>query len=129
MSQHSTDKHYECLPAAADGAIAVGNGVAFANSAYAQITAGEAGIIHLCGVHVLLATATTFEIDVATGGAGSETVIATFRGRFTGPGGWQWPIRQIIPKAIAASTRVAVRVRLGNTTTGNQKIKIWFLRQ
>ncbi len=102
-----------CLPSGADGISIFSPVAVWGNSAYTQITASTSGALVLAGLAWLYPAGTQCEIDIATGGAGSETVITTFRhqgnssGQLT-PG--YIPLRPLLDN-IANGVRISVRVR------------------
>lgn len=112
----------KALPAAADGVSVTPNASAWANSNYTELVASAPTAGILTGIVVRVAANfidTYFEVDIATGAAASETVIATFRGSiatFQDQREMQ-TIRSVIGVAnIANGARVAARIRTSGTT-------------
>ncbi len=106
------------LPSAATGVTLTPSGTAWANSAWAQITASTSSAIILAGIAFNPIVAVEFEIDVGKGGAGSETVVTTFRGYLpaTADTPCFLPLETPLDN-IATATRVAVRMRKAGTST------------
>lgn len=129
MSQHSTTNVSDCIPNNGAGKSVTNSASSQGNSAYTQITAGEAGNVDLTGLVANISQLQQFEVDVAIGGAGSEVVVCTFRGGKNAASGWQWALPLPIPLTIAASTRIAVRMRMNGTTQTVHAFKILVLRQ
>jgi hypothetical protein len=110
----------QCLPTGAAGVSVTPSNSAWANSAYAQVVASAAADLVLLGVVAVPATNADFEVDVATGADGAETVIATLTGcDQEGPNyGSSGPIPLSIPvDNIASGARIAVRMRKAGTNT------------
>ena len=119
---HVTTKQCYELPVGSAGVSVTPSGTAWANSAWAQLTAGITTVIELalvCGYNGALSV--EYELDIGTGSAGSETVITTVAGirkpstaaasgTTTGP---------YLPRPykLDANTRVAIRLRKEGTNT------------
>ena len=116
-----------CEPTRAVGVAIAGPGSAWTSTAYATLIASTASAITLAGVTVRAGTTgVDYEIDIATGGAGSEVVVATFRGTSA---------TATIPKpflivpgalydAIGSGQRVSWRLRVSTTTTANWLVTV-----
>lgn len=108
-----------CVPSAAGGVSITPSGTAWANSAYTQLTAGLGSEASLYGLTVSSPVATVDgEFDLATGGAGSETVITTLRwSTINASAGLVsfLPVSAVHP--VPASTRIAIRMRKSGTST------------
>lgn len=108
-----------CVPSGGSGVGVTPSSTAWANSAYTEITPGLGSEASLYGLTVTSVVASVDgEFDLATGGAGSETVIGTLR--------WSTlnasagivsflPLSAVHP--VAASTRLALRMRKSGTST------------
>lgn len=118
FSQQSTSAQ-AVLPAAASSVSIAGPNSSWANSSYGQLTAGIAHTMMITSVAYFAGTTgTTAEIDLATGGSGSETVISTLRTRVSDSTGhfvWHLPVPYLVP----ASTRLAVRFRENSTSSNS----------
>lgn len=116
-SDNSTALATAALPPASSLSITP-NASSWANSAWVQLTAGIGNEISIVGLAFQFITQVEMEFDIGTGGSGSETVITTLR---TKVGGTKGAIPQYAnlpaPFPIAASTRVAVRLRKNDTNT------------
>lgn len=120
---------YEVVPSAADG-IAVTPGNSWANGSYVEITSGIGAAIYVVGIVVGPASAAEgIEIDIATGGAGGETVISTLgyvqNAQTPAPGVIMLPATV----AVAASTRIAARARRSASTHTIAGLKLIYVRQ
>lgn len=109
-----------CSQVGAVGASVAVNTTAWTNSSFVEMLSGEPAAISLYGVTISTPTAehtTQYEIDIATGAVGSETVIQTIT--FSRLTGTQSAMRHEswLPKVrlVATTTRVSVRVRKSGT--------------
>lgn len=116
------------IPAAADGASLTPNGSAWANSSWVQLVASTSAASLLT---TLIArnndsTDNDWEIDIGTGGAGSETVIATFSAAMFSttapPSNMMRLVLRLPVDNIATATRVACRLRKSGTSTSTWNI-------
>lgn len=114
----TTAKPSKVMPNAAAGANAVTGTALYANGAYVQITASTSAALVLLGAVVMVAAnAVSWELDIATGAAGSETVITTFRGRQNGFADAPHWIPLAAPlDAIGSGVRVSARGRRDDGT-------------
>lgn len=121
---------YMVTPSAANGVDITGAASAWGNATYVQVTTGFGEARYLRGLTFLPEGASRdYEIDIAVGGAGSETVIATIPAT---AGATINAFLVWLPEAIAiaSSTRVAVRCRCDQTTSdGILNVKIITARQ
>lgn len=118
---------YQVVPSAASG-VTVTPGNSWANGSYAEITSGLGSAISLIVVFVESSSSNDqFEIDIATGGAGAETVIATLPGDSVSGGFPQWMLMPF-PIDIAASTRIAARARRSGTAV-TLTVKLVYVEQ
>lgn len=119
------------FPSAANSVSIVGNATPWANSAYGQlVAAGSAGadgkiLASLIPQWNLLAESEV-ELDIATGGAGSEVVVTTFRGaialqQIVNP----WILLPLLDN-IAGSTRIAARLRKSATDANTHALAIQY---
>jgi hypothetical protein len=116
----STTNLSKCLPAAAAPTSTTSGGSAWASGSYVQMTATAAAALVVFGV---LAQGTTYwEFDLATGGAGAETVITTVSGDETAHAAGYVPLPNPLDN-IASSARVAVRSR-GNNASQTQRFAL-----
>jgi hypothetical protein len=133
------DRQYTA-PSAADAVTITPNATAWANSAYVQLLAATPSACVLTGVTAFTTDGSgsispyDFEIDIATGGVGSEVVIATVRGyegnnfgTYEGPTGcWVLPIGiDNLPTGV----RLATRLRKAGTTTTAWTVAITYLQK
>ena len=123
--QTTATQVYSRVPAAANGASLAANTSAWANSSYFELTSGIAGSTGWFGLLTNYAIGSSvasaaIEFDLATGGAGSETVITTIRTAIgsASPATFGGMLVELLDAcyAIAANTRVAVRMRKQGTT-------------
>jgi hypothetical protein len=114
------------LPSAADGVQLTPSGTAWTNTSWVQVTASAPSRLYPAYLAILpnngaVVSAGGCEIDIGVGGAGSEVVVATVRGRVMAD---LWGPRSTLPLGalyafIAAGSRVALRVRHGQTGNTN----------
>jgi hypothetical protein len=105
----------QIAPAGAVGVAITPSAVPWVNSAWVTVVAAMPGAGLLTGLVLGVAgSAAWFEVDVGVGGAGSESVIATFQGNVeTGPAlcGMGQMVLPIPINALPAGGRVALRLR------------------
>lgn len=132
MAQSTTNAQFTA-PAAAAGAAITPNATAWANSAYADLLASVSAAAVLTGIVVYPTTNVTaeFELDVATGAAGSEVVIATIKGKFLGNVAWETAYVPVpVPiDHIANGTRLAARLRKSGTDVNVWRVAITYLKK
>jgi hypothetical protein len=129
------DRQYPA-PSAADAVSITPAGTAWGNSAYVTLLAATPAACVLTGVTVYTthgvsaSVAYDFEVDIATGAAGAEVVIATVRGynrRISASTGASGPTHAyVLPipiDNIAAGVRLSARLRKNNTATTPE----WFV--
>jgi hypothetical protein len=122
MMQWTTNRQFTA-PAAGAGVSVTPSGVAWTNSAYAQVTASTDADWLLTGVVVTTVSAGffgstwgDFELDVAVGAAASEVVIATVKGLYVSTDSGYGLLPIPIPiDAIPSGSRVAIRMRKYST--------------
>ena len=131
------DRQYTA-PSAAAGVTLTLSGVDWGDSAYGELVAAVDADCILTGITVASWSSSLasyeYEVDIATGGAGSESVIATFRGEQ----------RQVISNVttdgmylpagigidnIANGDRLSARVRGGTTATHTVNIAVTYLKK
>lgn len=114
------------LPPAADSLLLTANATAWLNGSYVQLrSASGAALILMAVINYYAPTGShNCEIDVATGGAGSETVVTTVAVRSDAGTGNQpgWANLSCPLDNIAASTRVAMRMR--SSAAGGQTMRV-----
>lgn len=117
-----------CVPAAADGVAITPSGTAWANSAWVQLTAGLASEISIFGVAYGAQNANVdLEFDLGTGASGAESVIATLRNTSnTADAGGLTFCHLPAVHPVAASTRVAARVRKSGTGTTDYNVTLLY---
>jgi hypothetical protein len=123
--QVTTSTPLACVPAAAAGVTVTPSASAWADSAWVQLTAGLGAAIGIAGVTCQNPWAVDLELDLGTGGAGSEVVITTLRTTFTdaSQGRFLWAdLPGLFP--VAASTRIAVRLRKAGTSVTTAKVAL-----
>jgi hypothetical protein len=133
-----TDPQY-CAPAAANPVTLTPSGVAWTSSAWVDVLAAAPAAAVLTGLVVRTnyggSPDTSFEVDVGTGSAGSETVIATFRGHLRGFFGSKFSEPQcwlpcgLLIDNIANGARVATRIRHNTTDTTAWQVAITYLQK
>lgn len=133
--QVSTNKQF-ASPSAANAASVAAAGVAWTNTAWVQIAATTDVVWVLTSVIVWTVSAnfpsgatTDFEVDIGTGGAGSEVVLTTVRGRHksTGLALYSQPIRVPIP-IDNLNGRHAFRLRTSDTRTDTWNVAVTYLK-
>lgn len=115
------------LPTAADGTALTPSGSAWTNGSYVQFTASTSAAWVLAGIVITpnSFSQVDFEIDVATGGAGSETVVASFCGRGSGSGDPRTFLNlPYLIDNIASGVRVAARIRCSSTSVSPMNVKL-----
>lgn len=117
-----TSNPLKCYPSAADGITITPSSTLWGDSAYAELITSTpnawvlAGIIFGEGSQFF---AHQWEVDVAVGASGSETVIATFRGTSGTTQGNQTPyLLPVLIDNIPSGSRVAARCRQDLSGTG-----------
>jgi hypothetical protein len=111
------------LPFSANSATVTNSATAWANSSYVELTPGLQDDIYINRVIVGPSAASQFEIDIATGAAGSEVVQTTVAGQavsLTGNSIIDLPA----PLKIPANTRIAMRIRTSLTTAGTWNLAL-----
>jgi len=112
------------LPSGATAPNIAGINTAWVNTAYTQVTPGMANKVLITGIVVRVGVGSVeYEVDVATGAAGAETVIATMPGKALNQNGNQL-FNLPVPVEVAAGTRIAVRFRKEGTSTANWTIGV-----
>jgi len=126
-SDQQTTEPLLCVPAAATGVTLTPNASAWTNSSWVEVTAGLASPIHVVGVVMKAAWAVDYELDIGTGGAGSETVITTLRDTFfiASAGRQNWHLLPG-PFPLATSTRIAVRLRKAGTSVTTAPVTLLY---
>ena len=122
----------QVAPAAASGVSVAPSGTSWVSGSYVEVEASTSAAWLLAGISVAPSASShtagvDFEVDVAVGGAGSESVIATFHGVIFGttvPRGVL--LCPILIDAIPSSSRVSVRVRESSTQTGAYGISVHY---
>ncbi len=110
------------VPAAAAGTSVTAGGSAWANGSWTQLIASTSAAIVVVGVQVKGGAAAECELDLGTGGAGSETVVTTLRWWNNNNDGGPFVYPVVCPlDNIATSTRVAVRAR---SSTGSYALTV-----
>ncbi len=110
-------------PLSAAGVSVTPSGSAWNNSSWGQLTASTSTSILVTGLAFRLGGGAPrgLEVDLGTGGAGSETVITTARAHFGGGDSTHGSQVQLLeftyPPYVPPSTRVAVRMRGAGTNT------------
>lgn len=113
------------IPSAAAGTTLSPSGVSWGSSSYVQLRAATGSALVLGGIVLYAGVAQPYEIDIATGGSGSETVIATFRGNYDSAAGVNNLVYANPPiDNIAANTRIAARIRINGTNTTAWRIAL-----
>lgn len=120
----STDKPLACVPSGADGVSIAPSGTTWVDSSWVELTSGLGAAIAIAGLAVTSTNpSTSFEFDIGTGGAGSESVITTLRGSIALTPAQAWLLLNGI-YTLAASTRIAVRMRKAGTSTTAYKVAL-----
>lgn len=124
------------MPAAAAGINPANSGGAWTSGAYSQVLASTSEADWITGAVFTCDAASSglveLEVDIATGGAGSETVISTVAAvHFDGNSGAapMFLVPLPAPVAVATSTRVAVRMRSSSTTRVVKGLKLLYCKQ
>lgn len=120
-----TTKAMKCLPSAAAGVLVTPNATGWANSSFVEITSSMPANAVLVGVMVDLGAAQPREIDIATGAAGSEVAITTFRHIADSNAGALFLLPHNPPfDGISSGSRVSVRIRKNGTSVSQERYKI-----
>lgn len=110
--------YHKGLPEGANALNLTPSGTAWNNSAYVEFTTGITENILITSIGYDPPNNAEFEVDIATGAAGSETVRTTVSGIVQNGGGQQM-VALSHPLLVTAGTRVALRMRKeGTNTTG-----------
>jgi hypothetical protein len=117
-------------PSAADGVTVTPSGSSWVSSAWVELSPSITLASVLTGISLrtaLSAVGAQFEIDIGTGPAASEVVIATYKGfhvQVTSSIGSHLYVRSVIPiDAIGAGARLSCRIRLSGTSVVVWQIK------
>lgn len=130
-----TGSGYLVMPAAAAGIDPANSGVAWTSGAWSQVLASTSEDDSIIGYLAGSGTAAFWEgeIDIGTGGAGSEVVVATIPVEFawTTNVGYSVVLPAFLPSPIEipSGTRVAVRVRSSSTTGRPADIKLIYVKK
>lgn len=117
-------------PSAAGSASPASGSTAWTNGAYAQIVASLSGdsVVHSIAIHPTTDVANIeYEVDIATGAAGSEVAIATFRGSIRGATAQGLEGRHLLGQlfdGIANASRIAARLRSSNAASISANVSI-----
>jgi hypothetical protein len=112
---------HSSLPFSANSVTVTNSTTAWANSSYVELTPGLQDDIYINRVIVGPSAASQFEIDIATGAAGSEVVQTTVAGQAVSLDG-NSVIDLPAPLKVSANTRITMRIRTSLTTAGT-----WYL--
>lgn len=131
-SQIYTNKFLTCVPNGANGVSVTPNGTAWANSSWVELTSGIANPIAIAGITVTTASfnatqAIDVEWELGTGAGGAETAITSIRHNTGSTGNCRqvWMLFNGI-YTLAASTRVAVRMRKNGTNTTAWRVSLLY---
>jgi hypothetical protein len=121
-SDDTTMKPLNAAPSAANNASVTPSGTAWNNSSWVELTAALADPSAIAGLSIMEpnigATPVDVEMDIGTGGAGSETVVTTLRGGAYGNSGvalFALNLPVVLP--VTGGPRVAYRMRKTSTNT------------
>jgi len=114
---------HSSLPFSANSATVTNSATAWANSSYVELTPGLQDDIYINRVIVGPSAASQFEIDIATGAAGSEVVQTTVAGQSVSNTG-NSVIDLPAPLKVSANTRIAMRIRTNLTTAGTWNLAL-----
>lgn len=106
-----TPNAQKVIPAAAVGVTVTASATPWVSGSWAQLRAASGTGLVITGVVAAASADGEYELDLGTGGAGSETVITTIRGATDNFG---LPEHLMLPTPldkVAASTRLAARLR------------------
>lgn len=131
-----TSSPLKVAPGAANGVTVTPSGSSWVAGAYVEVVASTSAAWLLAGVGISPSSAfesfgNGFEIDVAVGAAGSESVIGTFRGAIFGTAGIGRGLllSPILIDAVPSGSRVAVRVRESSGNTGTYNVTVHYYEQ
>lgn len=129
MAMQWTTNAQKVSPSAATGVSVTPSGTAWANSAWVELDAAVAASSVLTSVMVDNANVgVEFEVDIGTGGSGSETAIATVRGASVDNVGNIGNLIFPIPiDNIANGDRLSVRMRKSGTSTSAWLFAVTYL--
>jgi hypothetical protein len=109
-----SDLPHQALPSASNAISISSAGTAWANSAYGEITAGINQDAYITRVITNTSAAAQFEVDIAIGASGSETVVTTVAGQTVSATG-NSIIDLPAPLKISAGNRIAISFRSSAT--------------
>jgi hypothetical protein len=113
-------------PAAADG-VSISPAGGWSSSSYVQLTASTSSAAYLAGIALSNGAVDTVEVDIATGGAGSETVICTFKTRIVGTTGDTEAFLLPIPiDNVGNGVRISARMR-ANAGGGTWRVAAFYI--
>lgn len=122
---HLSVQGLRSVPAAANGvALTMAGSPAWTQGAWAEITPGFTDPTLIVGIAIFGLSSTDFAIDLGTGAAGTETVASTVHG-VGGNEGFSWFMLPR-PYRVAASTRVAARLRQSSTGAGTIRVALLY---
>ena len=131
-----TGSGYLVMPAAASGIDPAVGGGAWTSGAWSQVLASTSEDDSIIGMMAecsdTTATPAEFEVDLGTGGAGSEVVVATIpfsRPGTTAPGQTVVPVFFPAPIEIPSGTRVATRYRTSQTAIELSNIRLVYVKK
>jgi hypothetical protein len=131
----TTTNVQKMLPAATWGQDITPNGTAWASGAWAAISTSAPANMILGGISLYIwnRTVPDFEIDIGVGGAGSETVVTTFRGAMRtfnfaewGGTGYYIPLWPLLNNGLVSGSRISARIRKSDTSTNNWGVKLHY---
>lgn len=106
------------LPPAAAGVTLTAGSPAWASGTWGQLRTASGAALVILGVVLGNASANAdCELDLGTGGAGTETVITTIRVPMSNTGVPSWLLLPTPLDNVAAATRLAARLRSGTAST------------
>ena len=126
---------YLVYPSAAAGIDPANSGSAWTSGSYSEVVASTAQANYIVGmaftVQATNAGVIEGEIDIATGGAGAETVVSTYPWAvdMVDSSGFGFNVTFPHAIAIATTTRIAVRQRSSSTTIEAHNVKLIYVKQ
>ena len=112
MTVEATTTALTTLPSGSGGTTISPNSTPWNNSSWTQVTASASSDLTLAAITVEAGTGQEFEIDIATGAAASEVVVASVPGHFDSQAGVNTIMYFPVPISnISSGDRVSIRLQ------------------
>jgi len=121
---------YKVYPSAANGITPPNAASAWANGAYSEVVASTAEAIYITHISVSLdGSGAEAEIDIATGGSGSEIIVGTVTCGIPNVTDIGYVIQLPFVIEVAASTRISVRMRESGTGLTVEQVRLMYVEK